>query len=196
MAFNPDTRTQLMLSLLSWALLLVIFFATKRIRDKAPAEAPAAAETGDAQRVLVLANETVEGDELIEELRRIDAAGKAEYLICVPANPIDTGQAMHAGAVYLWDKTTEAAQARLDRTLEVLQTDEPPGQRAARRLPAAAGAGQRRAGVPSGPAGDLHPPGGPVGLAALRRGGPGSGDVPESAGHPRRGRARGSAGLT
>jgi GABA permease len=121
MAFNPDTLTQLLLSLLSWALLLVIFFATKRIRDKAPSQAPAAAETGDAQRVLVLANETVEGDELIQELHRIDASGKAEYLICVPANPIDTGQAMHAGAVYLWDKTTEAAQARLDRTLEVLR---------------------------------------------------------------------------
>ena len=72
----------------------------------------------------MLANETVEGDELIQELRRIDAAGKAEYLICVPANPIDTGQAMHAGAVYLWEQTTEAAQARLDRTLEVLQSDD------------------------------------------------------------------------
>ena len=46
MAFDADTRTQLLLSLLSWALLLVIFFATKRIRDKAPAQAPAAAETG------------------------------------------------------------------------------------------------------------------------------------------------------
>src|SRR4029078_793178 len=118
MAFNPDTLTQLLLSLLSWALLLVICFATKRIRDKAPSQAPAAAETGDAQRVLVLANETVGGDELIQELDRIHSSGKAEYLICVPANPIDTGQAMHAGAVYLWDKTTEAAQARLDRTLE------------------------------------------------------------------------------
>ncbi len=38
----------------------------------------------------------------------------------MPANPIDTGQAMHSGAVYLWEKTAEAAQARLDRTLEVL----------------------------------------------------------------------------
>ncbi len=121
MAFNPDTLTQLLLSLLSWGLLLVIFFATKRIRDKAPSATPAAAETGDAHRVLVLANETVEGDELISELRRIDASGNAEYLICVPANPIDTGQAMHSGAVYLWEKTAEAAQARLDRTLEVLR---------------------------------------------------------------------------
>ena len=123
MAFNPDTLTQLLLSLLSWGLLLVIFFATKRIRDKAPTAAPDATQpTGDARRVLVLANETVEGDELITELRRIDATGKAEYLICVPANPIDTGQAMHAGAVYLWERTTEAAQQRLDRTLEQLRS--------------------------------------------------------------------------
>jgi GABA permease len=120
MGWNADTRIQLVLSLLAWAVLLAIFFATKQIRSKAPAAAPAVAESGDAQRVLVLANETVEGGELLEELRRIDANGKAEYLICVPANPIDTGQAMHSGAVYLWEKTTEAAQARLDRTLEVL----------------------------------------------------------------------------
>src|SRR6478735_212973 len=121
MALNPDVRIQLILSLLAWAVLLIIYFATKRIREKVPAEPAAAAPTGDAHRVLVLANETVEGDELIDELRKIDRAGDAEYFICVPANPIDTGQAMHAGAVYLWDKTTEAAQARLDRALELLR---------------------------------------------------------------------------
>jgi len=70
----------------------------------------------------VLANETVEGDELIDELRRIDASGKAEYLICVPANPIDTGQAMHAGPLSVWERTTQAAQERLDRTLEQLRS--------------------------------------------------------------------------
>jgi GABA permease len=109
------------LSLASWALLLIIFFATRSLRNRDPVVAPGVAPTGDARRVLVLANETVEGDELIEELKRIDAAGKAEYLICVPANPIDTGQAMHAGAVYVWDRTTQAAQERLDRTLAQLQ---------------------------------------------------------------------------
>ncbi|HVK35333.1 MAG TPA: amino acid permease, partial [Microlunatus sp.] len=40
MGWNSTTRIQLVLSLLSWALLLVIFFATKRIRDKAPSQAP------------------------------------------------------------------------------------------------------------------------------------------------------------
>jgi GABA permease len=121
MAFNPDTLTQLLLSLLSWGVLLIIFFATRTLRNREPAAVPGPAPTGEAKRVLVLANETVEGDELVDELRRIDAAGKAEYLICVPANPIDTGQAMHAGAVYLWERTAQAAQQRLDRTLEQLR---------------------------------------------------------------------------
>jgi GABA permease len=100
---------------------LIVYFATKRLRDKVPVEHAEAAPTGDAHRVLVLANETVEGAELIDELRAIDLTGTAQYLICVPANPIDTGQAMHAGAVYLWDKTAEAAQERLDRTLDLLR---------------------------------------------------------------------------
>ena len=42
MAFDEDARTQLLLSLLSWAIVVIIFFATKRLRDKAPAEIAAA----------------------------------------------------------------------------------------------------------------------------------------------------------
>ncbi|HEU5484627.1 MAG TPA: amino acid permease [Microlunatus sp.] len=121
MALNPDTLTQLLLSLLSWGVLLIIFFATRSLRNRPPLTGAEAAPSGDAKRVLVLANETVEGDELISELRRIDAEGDAQYLICVPANPIDTGQAMHAGAVYVWERTAQAAQERLDRTLEQLE---------------------------------------------------------------------------
>ena len=70
MGLNPEVRTQLILSLLAWAVLVIIYFATKRLRDRAPAEEPAATPTGDAHRVLVLANETVEGHELMEELPR------------------------------------------------------------------------------------------------------------------------------
>jgi GABA permease len=124
MALNADARTQLILSLLSWAVLLVLYVATKRMRSKPAAVPVAAAEpTGEAQRVLVLANETVEGTELLNELRAIDRAGKAEYFVCVPANPIDTGQALHQGAVYMWDATVQAAQDRLDRTLTILRNE-------------------------------------------------------------------------
>ena len=71
----------------------------------------------------MLANETVNGDELLDELRRIDQERAAEYFVCVPANPIDTGQAMHEGAAFVWEKTTQAAQARLDLTLDILRTE-------------------------------------------------------------------------
>jgi GABA permease len=124
MALSADARTQLILSLLSWGVLIVLFLATKRLRNRPTAEPLATAEpTAQARRVLVLANETVEGAELLDELRAIDRAGKAEYFVCVPANPIDTGQAMHQGAVYMWDATVQAAQDRLDRTLAILRSE-------------------------------------------------------------------------
>ena len=69
----------------------------------------------------MLANETVGADELHDELRAIDAEGKAEYFVCVPANPVDTGQAEHKGAVWVWEETVKAAQARLDATLDGLR---------------------------------------------------------------------------
>lgn len=124
MGLQESTRPQLVLSLCSLVLLLIVFFATRGIRNRASlADTPIAQPTGVARRVLVLANETVEGAELLDELRRIDRAGKAEYFICVPASPIETGQAMHSGAVYIWERTAEAAQGRLDRTLEVMRAE-------------------------------------------------------------------------
>jgi GABA permease len=125
MAFDEKARTQLILSLASWALVVIIFFATKKLRGRAPAEIAAApgAPGAPAERVLVLANETVNGEELIDELRAIDDDRNAEYFVCVPANPIDTGQAMLEGAAFVWQATTEAAQARLDRTLEILRAE-------------------------------------------------------------------------
>jgi GABA permease len=122
MAFDKTARTQLALSLGSWAVVVILYFATKRLHRAPNVVAPVPAEAF-AERVLVLANETVNGDELLDELRSIDRARKAQYFVCVPANPIDTGQAMHRGPVYIWEATTEAAQARLDRTLEVLRSE-------------------------------------------------------------------------
>jgi GABA permease len=124
MLIDPASRTQILLSTLSVAIVLAIYFATKRLRTRPQPDSAVAVPEQDARRVLVLANETVEGDELLSELRRIDEDGKATYFICVPANPIDTGQAMHAGAVYLWDATVQAAQERLDRTLAVMASSD------------------------------------------------------------------------
>jgi GABA permease len=129
MGVNPDVRPQLVQSLVAWAVLLVLYFVSKRLQGRAPGEgatgaaAGAGSPDGPATRVLVLANETVTGDELLDELRRIDRERQARYFVCVPANPIDTGQAMHEGAAFVWEKTTQAAQARLDLTLDILHTD-------------------------------------------------------------------------
>ncbi|SER12936.1 amino acid permease [Microlunatus flavus] len=125
MGVNEKVRPQLVLSLLAWAVVVVLYFLSKKLQGRAPGEQQgrAGAPTPDAPatRVLVLANETVNGAELLDELRRIDHERQARYFVCVPANPIDTGQAMHEGAAFVWDATTAAAQRRLDRTLEILR---------------------------------------------------------------------------
>jgi GABA permease len=128
MGTNAEVRPQLVLSLLAWAVVVVLYFVSKKLQGRPPGEGAAAtaatsADGTPATRVLVLANETVNGDELLDELRRIDKERQASYFVCVPANPIDTGQAMHEGAAFVWEKTTQAAQARLDLTLDILRTE-------------------------------------------------------------------------
>jgi len=121
MAFNPKTRPQLILSLLSWALVLVLYAITRwRGGSVAPEEQR---DTGTAQRIVVLANQTVGAGELHEALHRIEGSEQAEYFVVVPANPVDTGQADREGAAFVWEATTQAAQERLDSTLEALQGD-------------------------------------------------------------------------
>ncbi len=119
MWFSEDTRSQLVLSLLAWAVVLVLYFVTKWRGGSVDAEVEEASAPGGT-RVLVLANETVGATELLDELKSIDAEGRAEYFVCVPANPVDTGQAEHTGAVWVWEETVKAAQARLDGTLATL----------------------------------------------------------------------------
>jgi GABA permease len=123
MALTDEVRPQLLLSLLSWGLVLVLYFVTARLDGSMDAsELPQASSPSvAATRVLVLANETVAADELLDELHQIDRDGKAVYFVCVPANPVDTGQAEHKGAVFLWEATKEAAQRRLDYMLETLR---------------------------------------------------------------------------
>src|SRR3954469_22407806 len=71
MAFNDEARTQLALSLGSWAVVVVLYFATRRLHRAPNVVAPVPAEAeghvggeAPAERVLFLANETVNGDEL------------------------------------------------------------------------------------------------------------------------------------
>jgi GABA permease len=78
------------------------------------------AVNGEADRVLVFANQTVAAVELLSELRSIDQTGHAQYFVCVPANPVDTGVARFTGAVWVEEATVEAARKRLEYTLSAL----------------------------------------------------------------------------
>ncbi len=121
MGLTDGVRIQLLLSLMSFAVVIVLFFINRARIARLPEPAAAPKPTGDAHRVLVLANQTLEADELTSELHRIDSSGDATYYVCVPASPVETGTAWTHGAVSIRDATTEAAQRRLDRTLETLR---------------------------------------------------------------------------
>ncbi|HET6561984.1 MAG TPA: amino acid permease [Marmoricola sp.] len=119
MGIRNESRSQLLLSLLSWGLVLVLYVVTRwRGGSVAPHEVQ---ETGPARRILVLANRTMGGEELHEALHRIEGSERAEYRVVVPTNPIDTGQADHEGAAFVWDATAQAARSRLEQTLAALR---------------------------------------------------------------------------
>jgi len=123
MAFKGDTRSQLALSLLSWAVVLVLYAVTRWRGGSVAPEELERRETGTARRIAVLANQTVGASVLHDALQGIEGSDKAEYLVVVPANPVDTGQAEREGAAFVWEATTKAAQERLDGTLEALRGD-------------------------------------------------------------------------
>ena len=79
--------------------------------------------TEKPHRVLVLANETANSRELLDELRRIGADTAAKYFVVVPASPIETGVAATHGPLDLAEATQQAAEQRLDYTLTTLHSD-------------------------------------------------------------------------
>lgn len=122
MGIEKESRSQLILSLLSWAVVVVLYFINKWVIGRRPAVEGAAA-IGELSRVLVLANETANSAELLAELRAIGAAREAKYLVVVPDSPIETGAAAAHGPLDVWEATQRAAQERLDYTLTALRSD-------------------------------------------------------------------------
>ncbi len=120
MAFDPRARIDLWLGLLSWVVVLALYFVSKWWRGPAKVE-PALPPTGKASRVLVLANKNVSTSELFDVVRRVDAQQRAQYFVCVPVNPIYTGQAESTGPVFVLDATVEAAKQRLDDILTAMR---------------------------------------------------------------------------
>jgi GABA permease len=70
-------------------------------------------------KVLVVANETVGADELLKELRRIEDEKTSEYYVMVPARPLHERH----GLVWTQEGAIEAAEERLEQTLEVLRAE-------------------------------------------------------------------------
>jgi GABA permease len=122
MGLQKDSRSQLMLSLLSWAVVVALYLANKWFIGRRPVVEGAIA-TAKPHRVLVMANQTVASDELLDELRRIGADNAAKYYVIVPASPIETGVAATHGPLDVMVATEEAAKARLDYTLLTLRSE-------------------------------------------------------------------------
>ena len=117
---KSDTRSQLLLSLLSWGVVLVLYAITRwQGGSVAPEELE---DTTRAQRIVVLANQTIEDSALHEALHRIDGSENAEYFVVVPANPVDTGDAEREGAAFVWEAAARSATERLEQTLETLRS--------------------------------------------------------------------------
>jgi GABA permease len=70
-------------------------------------------------RVLVVANETVEADELLAELRRIEDERTSIFAVVAPAVAAEH----HLGDTWTQAGAIDAAQERLDRTLAVLRSE-------------------------------------------------------------------------
>ena len=122
MFVDTELRSQLVLSLLSWAVVLLLFAANKWFVKRRPTPADDT-PTGTPHRVLVLANQTVDSDELLEELHRVGADNDAQYLVVVPVSAVDTGAAETHGPRDVSEATEEAATARLETTLAALRTE-------------------------------------------------------------------------
>ncbi|WP_102145189.1 amino acid permease [Mycobacterium hubeiense] len=122
MGLQANVRSQLVLSLLSWAVVVGLYFLNRWYVNRRPV-VEGAAPTGRPHRVLVLANQTVGSAELLDELRRIGADQETTYRVVVPASPIDTGVASTHGPLDIAEATQEAAQRRLDHTLSILRSE-------------------------------------------------------------------------
>lgn len=120
MYFQRDLRSQLVLSLLAFAVALVFFFANNWfIRHRAAP--PITAPSSPPHRVLVLANDSLGSDELRGVMRQIHADRNTAFQVVVPVSPIETGVAASQGPLEVWEETRAVAAQRLALILAELR---------------------------------------------------------------------------
>ncbi|NMO02706.1 amino acid permease [Gordonia sp. TBRC 11910] len=122
MGIDGSTRSQLFLSLGAWALVVVLYFVNRQFVQSRPS-VPDAVSLDKPHRVLVLANQTVDSDELHNELTKIGADQQTVYHVVVPTSPIEMGAADRHGPLDVWEETRRIATERLNATLDSLRGD-------------------------------------------------------------------------
>lgn len=120
MLIEKDQRSQLVLGIVSWAVVIALYLGNKWFINRRPVVAETVA-TVKPNRVLVLANETADSTELLDELHRIGADRAASYYVVVPASSIETGVAATHGPYDVLEATARAGRDRLERTLSTLR---------------------------------------------------------------------------
>ena len=81
---------------------VILFFHPAASTSQTRAIAPVIEAEAPPERVLVLANETVDSDVLIDELSRMGADHKCVFHVVVPASPVETGTAATHGPRDVW----------------------------------------------------------------------------------------------
>jgi GABA permease len=123
MYIDEAVRSQLVLSLLAFGVVIVLFFANRYFVQSRPATPDAAVQGHRPTSIVVLANQTVGSDELLSELRSIGADQGTMFHVVVPASPIETKAADVHGPLDVWEATTRIANERLEDTLATLRTE-------------------------------------------------------------------------
>jgi GABA permease len=120
MYFQVNARSQLVLSLLSWAAVLVFFAGNRWFLARRPTP-PSVSVTVTPQRVLVLANDSLGSPELREALAAIGADRDTVFEVVVPASPVETGVAAAFGPLNVEQETRVAAEELLAQTLSAFR---------------------------------------------------------------------------
>ncbi|MET9326407.1 amino acid permease [Tsukamurella sp. NPDC003166] len=123
MYIDGSTRSQLLLSLGAWAVIIALFFANRWFVASRPTVASPQSDGAPPARVLVVANRTLGSAELGAELRRIGADADTRFHVVVPLNPIDAGAGETHGPLDLWTVTEQVASDRLQRTVDALRAE-------------------------------------------------------------------------
>ena len=170
-ASSDDTRSQLLLSLLSWGVVLVLYAVTRWRGGSVAAGGARRRRAGAATRVLVLANQTMGDDELHDALRR-HRRQRAGGVLRRASRPTRSTPARPSGRARrsCGRPPPRPRRSGWTRRWTTLREQRAHRRRRARRLPAAGRARQGDARVRARPPGDLHAAGGAVDLAAARRG--------------------------